>query len=472
MRAIDRHAALLLVAALVFWSPAADAQETVDLVILHLNDTHGALEPHQSVDSIQLGGAARAATIIREVRRQYPERVMVLHAGDLFSRGEPVTSCSGGRANLEVLGVMGVDALTPGNGEFYFGVENLVEQTSHIAFPVVHANIRHRQTGAPVLPAYTTMEMSGVRVAILGLGSVRMDHYSVKDLEFLHPLQVARQYAPILRQQADLLIVLSHLGVMGDSILAAAVPEIDLIVGGHSHTRLDSLKRVARPPSPVSIGIAQTGGGYEAVGRVNVRMRRSGDRYTVDRLDGRLLPVTADVPADPEIEATLTSLREPFLEVVGTLESTLTATREGPSPLTAFAAEAVRAVTGSDVSAIWRGSVWPSLDAGPVTVADICRIHRDREPILTARVDGAAIVDLARTPGLVFSGAEVEDSTIVSIDGIPVVPAAFYELSAPISLFAEVAGLQDVSTSRTGYRVDTAIERYFRQKGTVLDHRD
>jgi 5'-nucleotidase len=467
MRISYRRTVLLLAAALLFWSPAGGAQQTVDLVVLHLNDTHGSLEPHLNSDSAQVGGVARATTLIRDIRRLNPERVLLLHAGDLFSRGDPVTSCLGGRANLEILELMGVDALTPGNGDFYFGFENLVEQTSRVGYPVLHANVMHNHTGAPLLPAYTIQEISGVRVAILGLGSVRMGHYSARDLEWLDPVQVARQYAPVLRRQADLLLVLSHLGARGDSALAAAVPEIDLIVGGHSHTRLDSLMRVPRPPNPVAIGIAQAQSRYEVVGRVDVRMRRSQGGYIVDRLEGRLLPVTADVPDDPEVEAVLADYASALDAVVGTLESPLASAREGSSPLGDLAAEAVRSVTRSDIAMVWRWSAWPSLEAGPVTVADICRVHGERLPILTARVKGTAIGDLVRTPNVLFSGCEVEDSTVVRITGVPVDTAAFYTVSAPISAFTAIAGLRDLSTSRTGYRVDTAIERYLRQTGVV-----
>jgi len=187
----------------------------------------------------------------------------------------------------------------------------------------------------------------------------------------------------------------------------------------------------------------------------------------VDRLDGRLLPVTADVPSDPGVESVLADYAPALLEVVGTLESPLVRTREGPSPLSDLAAKAVHSVTGSDMAVVWRGSVRSGLEAGPVTAADICRVHWGRVPVLTARVKGSAIGSLARTPGLFFSGGDVEDSTVVRIDGVPIDTSAFYRVSAPASVFTDVDGLQNVSTSRTGYRVDTAIERYFRLKGVV-----
>jgi 2',3'-cyclic-nucleotide 2'-phosphodiesterase (5'-nucleotidase family) len=467
MRLTCGRTVLLLATALFFWSPSVAAQEAVDLIVLHLNDTHGSLAPLLTEDSTEYGGAARAATLIRDIQRQNPGRVLVLHAGDLFSRGNPVSSFSGGAANLEILERMGVAALTPRNGDFYFRVENLVEQTSELRFPVLHGNVVHKATGAPLFPAYTMKEIEGVRVAILGLGTLRMWHYSARDLDLLDQVEVARQYAPILRENADILIVLSHLGLAADRALAAAIPEIDLIVGGHDHFRLDSLLRVPRPPNPVPIGIAQALHRYVLIGRVDVRMRRTEDGYAVDRLDGRLLPVTAEVPNDPDVEAILTEHAQAMNEVVGTLESAVVSAREGPSPLGELAAAAVRSVTGSDVAMIRRGNVQTFLESGPVTLADIARVHSGRVPILTARVKGSKIGDLGRIPGHLFSGCEVEDSTVVRIDGDPVDTSAFYLLSAPASAFTSVESLMDISTFRTGYRIDTAIERYLRLKEAV-----
>jgi len=457
---------LLLAATLLCGFSPTYAQETVDLIVLHINDSHGSLEPVLGSDSTRYGGAVHAAALIQDIRRQTPDRVLLLHAGDLFSRGDPVVAFSGGGANLEILERIGVDALTPGNGDFYFGVENLVEQTAHVDFPVLHANIRHEETGTRLFPAYTMLEVSGVRVAILGLGNVRMGHHSARALELLNPIEVARQFAPVLRPQADLLIVLSHLGTVNDTALASAVPEIDLIVGGHSHTRLDSLFRVSRPPNPVAIGVAQASPRYAAVGRVDVRMRRTEDGYSVERLDGRLLPVTSDIPRDPDVESVLAEYEQQMNEVVATLDSTLVSPDEGYDPLGELVAVSMRWVTGADISMVHRGWVGDSLEAGPVTMEDVIRVHSAREPVLTAKLKGSRVTRLGQLTRRLFSGCDIEDSTVVRIGGAAVDTNAFYTLAATAYAFNSVDALEGVTTSRTGYRIDTAIERYLRMNGS------
>ena len=460
-------AALSAGAALWTGSVAEGARKTVDLVVLHVNDTHGELHPHLMPDSTEAGGIARAATLIKSIKSQNPGRVLVLHGGDIFSRGEPLTIHTGGRANLKMMAQMGFDVMTPGNGEFYFGVDNLIAQTSSVGFDVVHANAVHKASGTTLFPPYTIKKIGDIRIGILGLGMVRTNHYSGASLDCPDPIDVAKRYVPEIRRKSDVVLLLSHLGLRADSTVVAAVPDIDLIIGGHSHSRIDSLNRFPRSGGRIPSAIAQARHRYEFLGRVDLRLHESNARYELGRIDGRLIPIGAGVPEDPAVKAMLDEYTGRVSEVVGVLESPLASAKEGRSPLADLAAEAVRSATRTDIAAIWRGSVRTTLNAGPVTVADICRIHRNRAPVLAARVKGADIGEIARTPNLVFAGCEVQDSTIVRIAGVAVDTAAQYTVSAPIGIFLSSSALKDASTSRTGHRVDTALERYFRQQKVV-----
>ena len=466
---ILRHLAFVLLSTailLIGWPAFSDAR-SVDIVVLHVNDTHGALRPHLLPDSTEAGGIARAATLIATVRQRHPGRVLVLHSGDIFSKGDAITTRTGGGANLQMMERMGFDVMVPGNGEFYYGVDNLLQQTSGIGFDVVHGNALYRESGTSLFPPYTVREVDGIRIGILGLGAVRTDHYSAAGLESPDPVEVAKRIVPELRKKSDLVLLLSHLGVGADSAVVAAVPDIDLVVGGHSHTRLDSLSRFPRSGGRVPSAIAQARHRYEFLGRVDVKFRDSDVRVRLDRISGSLIPITAEVPEDPAIKRMIDEYTERVSEVVGVLGSDLTSSAEGPSPLADLVAGALRRVTGTDVAVIRRGTVRTALRAGPVTVADICRIHPGREPVLTARVRGAEIATLPRTGNLVLSGCEVHDSTVVRVNGAALEASAYYTVSAPIGVFLGAGALKGVAASRTGYRIDTAIERHFRQNGVL-----
>ena len=102
----------------------AEQVQREHLVILHINDTHGHLEPHK-VKERSVGGVARLAGLIKQIRRENPGRVLLVHGGDVFSRGDAVTRHYKGRANIDLMNRMGYDAMVPGNGEYYWGLEKV-----------------------------------------------------------------------------------------------------------------------------------------------------------------------------------------------------------------------------------------------------------------------------------------------------------------------------------------------------------
>ncbi|MCL5270724.1 MAG: metallophosphoesterase, partial [bacterium] len=113
---------ILLAGLLILTAWGAGAQE---IVILHENDTHGHLFSAEQTADGRHGGAARLATLVARERAANPGRVLLLHAGDILSRGDALTNWSGGAANFEVMRRIGFDALTPGNGDYYWGPDAL-----------------------------------------------------------------------------------------------------------------------------------------------------------------------------------------------------------------------------------------------------------------------------------------------------------------------------------------------------------
>ena len=167
---------------ITFLTGSVWASDTVDLVVLHINDTHGKLSPY-NLGGHNIGGIGRLSTLVKQVRAENPGRVLLLHAGDIFSRGEPVVIYTVGYVNLLAFEKMGFDAITPGNGEFYFGIENLKRQTSRVSTPFVHANVTYKHHDGLIFPPYLIKEIQGVKVGILGLGLIRPWHQSYSDAE-------------------------------------------------------------------------------------------------------------------------------------------------------------------------------------------------------------------------------------------------------------------------------------------------
>ncbi len=438
----------------------------IHLVILHANDTHGDLDP-VPVKGQLVAGMARMATIVNQVRAENPGGILLLHAGDILSRGDALTVHSGGDLNFRIMGAMGFDALTPGNGDFYFGLDNLRRLGRLARFPLLHANTTLAGTDtAPFVPMMTTT-VQGVRVAIIGVGCLNKDHPTTRLLGYREPEDCVREWAARLRPQCDLLIALTHIGVSPDKHLAAKVPALDLIVGGHSHTQLDKPIRVSRPRDGGSVVIVQAAAGGLYLGRVDVYLQPSDTtRLTVDRIEGRLISLDETVPEDPVVVAMLEPERAVLAATVATLDEPLPNAGAGRGTMGAFAAEAVREQTGADVALLDRGAVCAGLPAGKVTLTDICKVHPWRNHVLLLTCTGAQLADWIAVLDPLVAGCEYR-RVILGIKGLrigddPAVADRVYRVAVGDYLRATTPLLRDVPADDTGVRVDSALEAHLR----------
>ncbi len=200
------------------------------LTVLHTNDFHNHLTPAQ-------------AAFIKSEKAKY-ENVLLLDSGDAISAGN-VGVRPGGEPILTLMSETGYDVMTLGNREFHVADTLLRLKLSKAAFPVLSANIRWREDKGetlPVVPSWTQTLPNGLRVAVLGLTvpmvTPRMTARLVSAFVFDDPVETAKVEIARLRPNADILIALTHIGLREDERLAAACPELDLVIGGHSHNKL------------------------------------------------------------------------------------------------------------------------------------------------------------------------------------------------------------------------------------------
>lgn len=225
-----------------------------DLTILHLNDTHSHIDPQRSGKHMGKGGVIEQAAYVDSVRAACgPENVLLLHAGD-FSQGTSYFTELGGDIEIDVLNAMCFDAVTLGNHEFDNGMVELARRLRSLEVPVVCAN--YDFTGTPLeglVKPYVILEKTGRKIGIIGLLTDVSSVVSAEiaaALKYIPATDVANSYAEKLRydEGCDLVICLTHLGFDAESFtdveLAAASRNIDVIVGGHSHTHLEDLEKV------------------------------------------------------------------------------------------------------------------------------------------------------------------------------------------------------------------------------------
>lgn len=226
----------------------ASAQRTKELVILQTSDTHSRIEPidnHAADRNAGMGGTVRRATFLKEYRASHPD-VLLFDCGDI-SQGTPYYNLFRGEVEVKMMNLMGYDAMTVGNHEFDFGLENMARLFRMATFPVVCANYDFTGTVLEgVVKPYTILKRSGLKIGVFGLspamdGLVQAD--KCEGVVFKDPIAVAQEMVDVLRgkEQCDIVICLSHLGIRSshgdsDERLVAATRGIDVLLGGHSHT--------------------------------------------------------------------------------------------------------------------------------------------------------------------------------------------------------------------------------------------
>ena len=249
-----------------FWQTRDAAPET-HLVILHANDTHSHFEPVRDDEYPGMGGIIERAAYLDSVRvAEGPENVLLLHAGD-FSQGTTYFSELGGNLEVQALNAMKYDVVTLGNHEFDNGLEDLGRRLSSLEMPVVVCNYDFSpfEAGKYIKP-YVIVEKAGLKIGVIGvlcdLKSMVAGDIAERVPEF-PMVETVQKYADLLKVEegCDLVIALTHIGYeehtpgdITDPILCSKTRNLDLIVGGHSHTFLEEmvyLPNVDGVPTPI-----------------------------------------------------------------------------------------------------------------------------------------------------------------------------------------------------------------------------
>ena len=220
------------------------------LTVLHLNDTQSHVDPQRSGEYKGLGGVVEQAAYIDSVRKADGRRnVLLLHGGD-FGQGTSYFTELGGDIEIDILNAAKYDVVALGNHEFDNGIVELARRLKRLKADVVCAN--YDFTGTPLeklVDPYVIVRKAGLKIGIIGLLtdiSSAVDISLVGNLEYIEPSSVINRYAEYLKDEkkCDLVFCLSHLGFSLDKEVVPAIRNVDVIVGGHSHTQLDEMEIV------------------------------------------------------------------------------------------------------------------------------------------------------------------------------------------------------------------------------------
>ena len=223
------------------------------ITILHTNDVHSHIDPfpENHPKNPAMGGVARRANLIEKIRKE-ETNVLLLDAGDIF-QGTPYFNYYGGELEFKLMSMMKYDLATMGNHDFDNGIDGFYAQLPHANFEFVSANYDFKNTELNgIVKPYKTFIKEGIKIGVFGLGvqlEGLVDKKLYKETVYNNPIEVATDITKTLKEveKCDLIICLSHLGFdyknepekPSDIKLAALTEDIDLIIGGHTHTFLD-----------------------------------------------------------------------------------------------------------------------------------------------------------------------------------------------------------------------------------------
>ena len=403
------------------------------LVVLHTNDTHGHPVKFFKDPAPDVGGLGARATIVKRIRGQ-SKNVLVLDAGDI-NTGRPESNLFKARPDIEGYNYIGYDAMAIGNHEFDNALDVLREQMKLADFPFLSANVRTKQGELLTLP-YIIKEFDGFKVAIFGLTTKETEFVAhqenIRGLVFQDEVEVAKQLVPELRKQADAVIALAHMGIynspeLGSKRLASEVSGIDLIVDGHSHTKLDAPIVMTDPKSGHKTLIVQAWKWGLVLGRVDLFIQKKRTiEYKFEAIpvnlkevekkpDGALVyhVIGEDIPEDPE----LVRLMKPYVDrvnsllskVVGQAEETFfyKGVRKRETALGNLVADSMLWYTKYmevDFALQNGGGIRTDLPKGPITQRSMHEILPFDNSVVVLTLDGATVRSLFDYMASISSG--------------------------------------------------------------------
>ncbi len=366
------------------------------IVIAHTNDIHARVFEGK-YDGM---GLAKIATLVEELRALNPNTIL-MDAGDAF-HGQTFATLEEGASIVEIYNLMGYDLMVPGNHDFNYGYERLLELADMADFPIIAANVM-TGTSTTLLDPYEIMTFDGVKVGIFGLATPETTYKTHPDnvagLTFADPSEKAQEMVTLLEGLGcDVIIALAHLGIDDDSIYTSAkvaedVDGIDVIIDGHSHTTLpDGL--VVNGTLIASAGEYDKNLGVVEITVVgNVVTAKVASLITKDDAAETIPNVDVVALAESISEGHEAILSEEVGRTTLLLQGERDFVRTGETNMGNLVTNAMLEESGADVAITNGGGIRSSIDAGYITKGDIITVLPFGNYIITKEVTGAIILE-------------------------------------------------------------------------------
>ncbi|MBI5060502.1 bifunctional metallophosphatase/5'-nucleotidase [candidate division KSB1 bacterium] len=420
------------------------------LVIFHTNDIHGHFVPEPAEwrdDKALVGGVAALEAKLTELRKRYPATVY-LDAGDLMT-GNPICTIDydgvRGGALHDMLQRVGITAQAVGNHDLDLGADHATAFVAQAAYPQLCANLIRRANGQPFAAPTLITEQNGLRIGVIGLildgladvvAKKCIDPFSISDAA-----ETAQRCIDELDPTTDLIILLTHIGVDGDRELARKIHGADVIIGGHSHTRLKTPELVNQ------VIIAQAGSYCKNLGVLELTV----DGDSVTKFDGRLDELLA-VSGGPRTALALladsleTVIQARYGEVIGDLGEPWTRGYYKTSNVGNWICDRLREQFAADVALVNAGGIRSDWSPGPITLLKVMELLPFENSAVTFDASGAQLLSIAREQALAHG---CETHGVLEVSGLTV---RYRKRGAEVALTEALVNGQPIDSAKS-YRV-------------------
>ena len=430
---------------LLFLSPAYSAPER--LCIVYTNDMHGHMLPSRDFSmrgepKPMLGGMVVLGSYLKEVRAEARQKgfdVFLFDAGDIF-HGTPEGNVHKGRSMVKAMNALKYQAAALGNHEFAFGLNILKKISAELKFPFLACNLFYTAINKQSrFWQYELMLKSGdLKIGVTGVITPKTKYINfyenIKGLEFSDPYDcVAEQIKSLKKQGADIIIVLSHLGLKKDKKLASRVSGIDVIIGGHSHDIIDPVLLVGKTL------ICQAGSYNQRVGRLDLWLDPETKKIVdYDNTVNNLF--TWEYKPDKGMRKIVAEFLVPGMdEVIGYAQNTFWSDMDKESPLGNLVTDAMREAVDADVAIISGAGLRCGLSKGDITLRDLYNISPFGNILYTVEMRGRDIKELIKK-------RIKNDKSYIQVSGIKIVSE--YSSSGIRSLYVKTKNNKELENMK------------------------
>ncbi len=458
---------LFLVLSALLYSSCETADREGQVTILHTNDMHSQYVPLTAtwIDADpkpQIGGMVALEYIVRQARAQYPKSLLLdagdISTGTLLSKIEHNGALNGGF--VEMMNLLDYHAFTIGNHEFDEGQDNLANLLGIMDFDVLSANLLiNDELFAP--HAYKIYNVGNIRVGVIGILLTNLANVTAKknldNVVITDPAETTQRLIDQIDAKTDLIVVLTHQGADADENLARKIVNADVIVGGHSHTRISEAREVNE------ILIVQAGSKTRYLGRLTVDV--AGD--TISSYDSELVPTWTDSGKSPNpqmeelVNTFKTQIDAEYGQQISILKTAWKNSNFYETNLGNFLSDVMREKTMTDFAFLNSGGIRKSVPAGPITKMDVLEILPFSNYLTTFECSGQVLFDILQND---IQGSIKNSYGLLQISGITYAFNVDDENSATIQSMRINGQPIDPNAAYTGTTVDFVMsnlqERY------------